>query len=310
MPKYLVTGGCGFIGSHLTSSLLEAGHTVCVLDDLSTGRRHNVANDCEVIVGSVTDTRLVNTLMEGVDGCFHLAAISSVQKAADSWPEASAVNVIGTINVFDAAANSADRTIPVVYASSCAVYGNHRNAAHAESDPPQPINSYGIDKYCGELYARFAARAKGIRSFGLRLFNVYGPRQDPSSPYSGVISIFVDRLLQGKELPIYGDGKQARDFVYVEDVVSFFLCALEHADRNSEVVNVCRGAKIQICNLAHTLSEILGQRPTFNYLPKRPGDVELSFGDPSHASALLDMQATTALEQGLRKTVQHWREGR
>ncbi|MCH7685903.1 MAG: NAD-dependent epimerase/dehydratase family protein, partial [Planctomycetes bacterium] len=206
--------------------------------------------------------------MEDVDGCFHLAAISSVQTAADSWTEASTVNVVGTINVFDVAANSADRAIPVVYASSCAVYGNHRDTAHTESVLPQPINSYGIDKYCSELYARFVATAKGMRSHGLRLFIVYGPRQDPSSPYSGVISIFVDRLLQGKELAIHRDGKQTRDFVHVEDVVSFFMCALERADRNSQVVNVCRGAKIQIYELAHTLADILGQRHTYKNLQK------------------------------------------
>ena len=202
MTCFLVTGGCGFIGSHLVESLVNEGHKVRVLDDLSTGKRENVPAQCEVVVGSVTDNQLVRDCMTDIDGCFHLAAIASVQESNENWLGTHEVNLTGTINVFDACRKN--RT-PVVYASSAAVYGDNAEMPLKESSGVRPLTAYGADKLACELHAQVASLVHSVPTSGMRFFNVYGPRQNLSSAYSGVISIFVDRILRHEPLCIYGD---------------------------------------------------------------------------------------------------------
>ena len=217
MPRFLVTGGAGFIGSHLVHALLEEGHAVRVLDDLSSGHRENLPQQVELAEADVTDPAAVESAIDDVDGCFHLAAIASVARSHRDWLRSHQVNLTGTINVFDRARPSRRRReLPVVYASTAAIYGNCGSFPVDEESPAAPLSAYGADKHACELHARVAGAIHGVPTIGLRFFNLYGPRQDPLSPYSGVISIFADRLLRGEPVEILGDGEQARDFTFIK----------------------------------------------------------------------------------------------
>ena len=224
MSTFLVTGGAGFIGSHLCDALIARGDTVRVLDDLSTGHRSNLPAPATLIEGDVANPAIVALAMAGVDGCFHLAAIASVEKGITEWLGTHNANVTGTITVLDAIRRQGTK-IPVVYASSAAVYGDAATVPIAETEPRMPLSAYGADKYACELHARVASHVHGIPTVGFRFFNVYGPRQDPKSPYSGVISIFCERIAAGVPIDIFGDGQQTRDFIYVLDVVAALLAA-------------------------------------------------------------------------------------
>jgi nucleoside-diphosphate-sugar epimerase len=207
MARFLVTGGAGFIGSHLVHALLDEGHAVRVLDDLSNGHRKNLPQHVELTEADVTDPAAVETALDGVDGCFHLAAIASVARSHREWLRTHQVNLTGTINVFDQARPSRlGREVPVVYASTAAIYGNCGSFPVDEESPAAPLSAYGADKHACELHARVAGAIHGVPTIGLRFFNLYGPRQDPLSPYSGVISIFADRLRRGEPVEIFGDG--------------------------------------------------------------------------------------------------------
>ena len=220
MARFLVTGGAGFIGSHLVHALLDDGHAVRVLDDLSNGHRKNLPQHVELTEADVTDPAAVESALDGVDGCFHLAAIASVARSHREWLRTHQVNLTGTINVFDQARPSRlRREVPVVYASTAAIYGNCGSFPVDEESPAAPLSAYGADKHACELHARVAGAIHGVPTVGLRFFNLYGPRQDPLSPYSGVISIFADRLRRGEPVEIFGDGEQARDFTYISDAV-------------------------------------------------------------------------------------------
>lgn len=278
MAKILVTGGCGFIGSHLVESLVDDGHTVRILDDLSTGRCEYVPKSCELVVGDVIDGGLVKACMHDVDGCFHLAAVASVQRSNEYWVGTHHINQGGSINVFDAAR---DRKTPVIYASSAAVYGDNADMPLIEAAAPRPLTAYGADKLGTELHARVASLVHGVPTTGMRFFNVYGPRQDPSSPYSGVISIFVDKVLNGEDIDIYGDGQQTRDFIYVSDVVRFLLAALNKVGRTAMSYNVCTGESVSVGMLASMVMSIVGQRVGICRRPSRKGDVQVSVGVPA-----------------------------
>jgi UDP-glucose 4-epimerase len=300
MPHYLVTGGCGFIGSHLVDALLAEGHVVSVLDDLSTGRTGNLQAAARLTVGCVTDAGVVAQASEQVEGIFHLAAIASVARSNDEWLWTHRVNQSGTVTVLDVAR---ERRLPVVYASSAAVYGAQAKLPLAETLPPAPLTAYGADKLGSELHGRVAAAIHGICTAGLRLFNVYGPRQRPRSPYSGVISIFVDRVCRGLPLTLHGDGRQTRDFVYVGDVVRAFSLAMGHCRREpvaeAVVANVCTGHGTAIAALAARLMAGAGRSVAVERSAARAGDIAVSVGDPALAAALFGFRATTPLDAGL-----------
>lgn len=305
MKTYVVTGGCGFIGSHLADALVVAGHRVRILDDLSTGRRDNAPAEADIVVGSVVDPALVRTILDGADGCFHLAAIASVTKANEDWIGTHRVNLGGAINVFEAARRARSGSpVPVVYASSAAVYGDCPHMPLSESAETKPLSAYGADKLGCELHGRVAGIVHGVPTTGLRFFNVFGPRQDPSSPYSGVISIFADRVLGGRDLVIFGDGEQVRDFIYVGDVVRCLVAAMATVQAHpAGIFNVCTGRSTSVRHLAETVSALSGAPPRLRFEAARAGDIRVSTGDGSRAARDLDFLARTSFEDGLRSTL-------
>jgi UDP-glucose 4-epimerase len=304
MSRFLVTGGAGFIGSHLVEALLAEGHVVRVLDDLSNGFRQNVPRQAEFIEGDVTDPEAVDAALEGVNGCFHLAAVASVVRSHNDWVRTHQVNLTGTINVFDQARPSRrQREVPVVYASSAAVYGNCGSVPVDEESPAAPLSAYGADKYACELHAGIAGAIYGVPTVGLRFFNVYGPRQDPLSPYSGVVSIFADRLLRGEPIEIFGDGEQARDFTYVSDVVCALQRAMRVATTGAFVFNVCTGRAQSINALAQTMAALCQTELVVHRRPPRSGEVRISIGDPRRAAEQLGFTARTTLTDGLAITL-------
>ncbi|CAO3435377.1 NAD-dependent epimerase/dehydratase family protein [Azospirillum endophyticum] len=313
MARYLVTGGCGFIGSHLIERLLATGHEVRVLDDLSTGKRGNLPDGVPVMVGDVADAEAVRAAMAGedgagegkaVDGCFHLAAVASVDRSREAWLETHHANLSGTIAVFDAArrANPAG-PVPVIYASSAAVYGDNPDMPLTEESATRPLSAYGADKLGCELHARVADGVHGVPTAGFRFFNVYGPRQDPKSPYSGVISIFAGRIARGEPITVNGDGEQVRDFIFVKDLVRYLTAAMGHPQPGAPVYNVCTGRPTSVNRLAEVLAELSGRPLDRRYGPARPGDIRTSIGDPSRLVATFGMSCDTPLEDGLRQTL-------
>lgn len=304
MARYLVTGGCGFIGSHLIERLIAAGDEVRVLDDLSTGREGNLPSGVSLTVGDVAEPELVRALMDGVDGCFHLAAVASVDRSREDWPGTNRTNLAGTIAVFDAARRaSGGAPVPVVYASSAAVYGDNQNVPLDEAATVGPLSAYGADKLACELHARVADGVHGVATTGFRFFNVFGPRQDPTSPYSGVISIFAARIARGETITINGDGEQVRDFVYVRDLVRYLTAAMERPLPGAPVYNVCTGVPTSVNRLAEVLADLAGRPLDRRHGPARAGDIRVSIGDPSRLVAAFGMACGTSLEDGLRETL-------
>ena len=302
MPTTLVTGGAGFIGSHLADALLAVGHDVRVLDDLSSGHRHNLDPRVQLMVGDICDAGAVAQALDGADACYHLAAIASVARCNEDWAGTHRVNLTGSITVLDACRA---RRMPLVYASSAAVYGDVGDAVASEDLPPAPRTAYGADKYGSELHAAVGWGVHGVPSFGLRFFNVYGPRQDPGSPYSGVISIFADRARRGAPVTVHGDGGQTRDFVYVADVVVHLMAAMVFlaAEPGAFVCNVCTGRETSVLALAETLSRLCRTNATVAHGPARAGDIRRSVGSPARARTMLRLSALTTLEMGLKATL-------
>jgi len=300
MALILVTGGAGFIGSHLCTALLARGDAVRVLDDLSTGRRENVPPRVELVVGDVADAATVRAAAAGVDAVVHLAAIASVQRCTEDWLGAHRVNLGGTIAVFDAARDPCGRgPVPVVYASSAAVYGEQARLPISEDAPCQPLSAYGADKFGSELHARVAGAVYGVPTLGLRFFNVYGPRQDPHSPYSGVISVFCGRIARGEPIVINGDGGQTRDFVFVADIVAGILAGLERASTAAPVLNLCSGHATSVRELVDTLRTVTATETPVLHGPPRPGEIRHSLGDRSRSVATLALPPPTPLAEGL-----------
>lgn len=302
MASYLVTGGAGFIGSHLVEALIADGHCVRVLDDLSSGRRQNIPEQAEFIKADITDTEMMGQAFDGIDGCFHLAAIASVDQCNRDWLRTHHVNLSGTINVLNSA-RCRRSEVPVVYASTAAVYGNGSASPVAEDSSAVPISAYGADKRGCELRARAAGLTYGIRTVGLRFFNIYGPRQDPRSPYSGVIAIFLDRLRRGEPIEILGDGLQVRDFTYVADAVAALKRAMPATSASAPLFNVCTGNGITIRQLAKSIAALCGTELVAYYGPARRGEIPISIGDPSHAAETLGFSARISLAQGLAATL-------
>jgi len=310
MASYVVTGGCGFIGSHLCEALLRRGDRVRIIDDLSTGSLANKPAAAELIEGDVRDREVVASAIAGSDGCFHLAAIASVEQTNRQWVETHRVNLTGTITIFDAARRAGPRggADPVVYASSAAIYGDQGAGVIAETAHPVPLSAYGADKLACEHHARVASTVHGVPTTGLRFFNVYGPRQDPRSPYSGVISIFCDRIADGQDVDILGDGRQTRDFVYVGDVVSALILAMDGVSTQPAVFNVCTGRAISVRDLAEVIAKLCRSRSQFVAREPRQGEIRHSLGDPASARQSLGFAATEPLESGLVKTLESLRK--
>jgi UDP-glucose 4-epimerase len=302
MAHYLITGGAGFIGSHLADVLVANGHVVRVLDNLSTGRIENLPCGTELIRADILNQDAMRSALDGIDGCFHLAAIASVEQCRRDWRRSHAVNLTGLIALFEEllqVKRGRAGPVPVVYASSAAVYG----AAISEQAPTQPLNAYGVDKLGCEMHAAVGAQLHGLASVGLRFFNVYGPRQDPNSPYSGVVSVFSRRIRQAGPVEIHGDGSQVRDFLYVADAVAALRRAMDIATPGaSEIFNVCTGVGTRIRELAETLSQIHDAPFAPRSAPSRAGDIKVSIGDPRKASRTLGFTAQISLKQGLIRT--------
>ncbi|MGJ8669993.1 MAG: NAD-dependent epimerase/dehydratase family protein [Oceanococcus sp.] len=297
MATYLVTGGAGFIGSHLCDALLRAGHAVRVIDDLSSGKRENLAADAEFTHACISDQATVQKAFEGIDGCFHLAAIASVERSCQEWLETHRINLSATVNILDCARRNCT---PVVYASSAAIYGDNPNVPLLESEAANPTSPYGADKAGMELHAQAAAASFGLASTGLRFFNVYGPRQDPHSPYSGVISIFAQRLKDHRDISIHGDGQQTRDFIYVADVVRSLLQAMQsNVPTVARVLNVCTGRQTSIQTLAELLRSLIGSASKIGNSAARNGDIRHSCGNPAAAHKALGHTADVDLRDGL-----------
>ena len=304
MARFLVTGGCGFIGSHVVEALLARGDEVRILDDLSTGKRQTVPSTAEIVVGDVADHAAVRDAMADVEGCFHLAAVASVQRGNEDWIGTHRSNLTGAIEIFDAARATDDRpAVPVVYASSAAVYGDNADVPLAEAAETKPLSAYGADKLGCELHGRVATHVHAVPTVGFRFFNVYGPRQDPHSPYSGVIAIFAERLARGQGVTFFGDGEQSRDFVYVADVVRHLLAAMADPPETPSVFNICTGRSTTVRQLAETIAEIKGVALNVDLQPERSGDIRVSLGDPGKAKDCFGFAAETPLADGLRRTL-------
>ncbi len=304
----LVTGGAGFIGSHLVDALLENGCRVVVLDDLSTGYRDNLAHVEDQIAfyeGDIQDPELLETSTTGCDVVFHQAAVVSVPKTIEHPVTSAMTNDIGTLRVLETARKCGIET--VVLASSCAVYGDDPVLPKKEDMVLKPQSPYAVQKLTGECYARLYRRLYGVDTVCLRYFNVFGPRQDASSPYSGVISIFMSRALAGEAPMIFGDGNQFRDFVFVEDVVAANLLAAGGGRQPGGVYNVGTGHSVSINRLWEEICRISGVDIRPVYAQKRPGDINESVSDIQKISADLGFKPETPFDSGIEKTFNWYR---
>lgn len=298
----LVTGGAGFIGSHTVESLLDRGWKVRVLDNLSTGKADNLAinhPELDLLEADVTCARSVASAVRGVDACLHLAAQVSVAASLEDPLRSATENILGFVNVLEAArANGVRR---VVCASSAAVYGEPSELPLTEESALRPLSPYGLEKVVNEQYAALYGALYGMGVMPLRYFNVYGPRQDPASPYAGVISRFVERMHHGETVSIFGDGRQTRDFVYVKDVARANVAALECGEHG--VMNVSSGRQVDLLSLAELIGDILGTAPHLEFLAERTGDIRHSRGDPTRMHEALSIRPDRSLRSGLEALV-------
>lgn len=308
MSRYLVTGGCGFIGSHLVDALLEDGHAIRVVDNLSSGSPRHHRPAVELLVGDIADPLTLQEATRDIDGCFHLAAVASVTRCNQAWLHSHRSNLSATVGLFEAATAARRRRFPVVYASSAAVYGEQAEMPLHEEMTIRPRSPYGADKAACELHARAGASARGLTTVGLRFFNVYGPRQRPDSPYSGVISVLADRIARGEPVLIHGDGMQTRDFVFVEDVIRALVGAMAQARRRrwagtARVYNVCSGQWTRVIELARMLMSLCGRAVPMVHTPPREGDIRHSVGSPDRLAREVGVRPTTPLSLGLGRTL-------
>ncbi len=302
--KALVTGGAGFIGSHIVERLIRTGHEARVLDNFSSGKAENLAPfsaSVEVLHGDIRNRERVVLAATGCDAIFHEAAIVSVPYSLEHPQETHDVNIQGTLNVLEAARQA--RVRRVVFASSAAIYGDGPELPKTERMLPGPISPYGVEKITGEHYLRVYSSHYGVQTVALRYFNVFGPRQDPSSPYSGVISVFVDRAIAKRILTIFGDGGACRDFVYVDDVVDANVAAATRDDVSGEVFNVARGERTTLDDLVRMLGRILQRDIRPEYASPRAGDIATSVADIARAREKLGYEPSVGVEDGLARLV-------
>ncbi len=302
MHRCLVTGGAGFIGSHLVEALLVEGHQVRVLDDFSTGQVANLAasrDRIDMVVGSVADAAAVAGAVWGCDVVFHLAALPSVVQSVADPLRSHDLCATGTLRVLEAARRLGVGR--VVYAASSSAYGNEGRPVQREDDPAAPLSPYGVAKLAGELYCRCFTQVYGLETVSLRFFNVFGPRQDARSPYSGVIALFAAAMSQGRPPTVFGDGLQTRDFVYVADAVQALQKAAQAPAAAGHVYNIGTGQSTTILDLVRHLQQLLGQQVVPVHAPERPGDVRVSLADIARARRDLGYEPAISLAEGLRE---------
>jgi UDP-glucose 4-epimerase len=304
---YCVTGGAGFIGSHLVEELVRRGEHVRVLDNFSSGQRENlpVSNFVEVIEDDIRDTTAVGRAVRDADYVLHLAALPSVQHSIDDPLATEAVNVTGTLNVLLAARDAQVKR--VVLSSSCAIYGENQNLPLTESAQPQPLSPYAASKLAGESFSQSFAAAYHLPCVNLRYFNVFGPRQDPASEYSAVIPKFITALLADRSPTIYGDGLQSRDFVFVSNVVRANLLACERSEAIGQTINIASGEQHTLIDLAQTLNELIGSQAKPIHAAARAGEVRQSLASIDLAARRLNYRPEVAWRDGLRRTIEWYR---
>ena len=303
MASYLVTGGAGFIGSHLTEELVRRGHRVRVVDSLITGKRRNLEHipSVEFLHGDLADDGVAARAVEGIDYVLHQAAIPSVPRSVSDPVTSNRANITATLNVLVAARDAGVKRL--VYAGSSSAYGNTPTLPKHEAMPTNPLSPYALQKLVSEQYCQMFTRLYGFETVTTRYFNVFGPRQDPGSPYSGVISLFSTALLEGRRPTIYGDGGQTRDFTYVANVVDGVLRCCEAPNAAGEVINVATGGRISLNDLLRTMNGLLGTQLEAIYKEERAGDVRDSQADIAKARTILGYQPIVGFEDGLRRTL-------
>ena len=308
MTRYLVTGGAGFIGSHIAEALAKRGDSVRVLDNFSTGFRHNFdgfAESVEVFEADVTDADAVARAVDGVDCIFHQAALASVPRSVEHPLDTNAACVTGTLTVLDQARRAGVRR--VVYAASSSAYGDQPFSSKREVDLPSPLSPYAVAKLAAEYYCHAFYHTYGLETVCIRYFNVFGPRQDPDSPYSAVIPLFITSLLEGKPPTVYGDGEQSRDFTFVENVVHGNLLAAEAKDVAGLTINVANGRSTSLLSLIQQLNTLLGTKVDPHFAEPRAGDVKHSLADITRAEQLLGYAPPVSFEEGLRRSIDYYR---
>jgi UDP-glucose 4-epimerase len=308
----LVTGGAGFVGSHIAAALAEKGARVRVIDDLSTGHEENlteIGGDVDFVRASLNDADALRRALEGVELIFHEAAIPSVPRSVENPRETHQACVEATFSLLLAARDAKVRR--VVYAASSSAYGDQPTSPKVETMPPDPLSPYAAAKLFGEYYCKVFTRAYGLETVCLRYFNIFGPRQDPSSPYSGVISRFIAALSTGETPVIYGDGEQTRDFTYVANAVEANLLAAESAKAVGQVINVANGRQTSLNELLSILKKVMDREDAeTDYRAPRVGDVRHSLADITRARELLGYTPRVGLEEGLEKTIDWWKQSR
>ena len=307
MASYLVTGGAGFIGSHLAEELVRRGQRVRVVDSLITGKRQNLAHipGVEFLEGDLADLAVAKRAVEGIDFVLHQAAIPSVPRSVQDPITSNTANIDASLNVLVASRDA--RVTRVVYAGSSSAYGDAPTLPKVETMPTAPLSPYALQKLVAEQYCQMFTRLYGLETVTIRYFNVFGPRQDPSSPYSGVISLFISALCEGRRPTIYGDGGHTRDFTYVANVVDGVLRACEAKGASGEVINVATGGRISLNQLFQTIRDLVGARVDPIYADPRPGDVRDSQADIEKARRLLGYEPAVSFDEGLKKTVEWYR---
>lgn len=307
MGHFLVTGGGGFIGSHLSEELVRRGHRVRVADDFSSGKRTNLQHlhGVEILEGDIADLAFAKRAADGCEIVLHQAAIPSVPRSVKDPVTSNRANIDGTLNVLIAARDAGISRL--VFAGSSAAYGDTPTLPKHEEMPTRPLSPYALQKVVGEQYLQMFTRLYGLETVTIRYFNVFGPRQDPSSPYSGVISVFATALLQNRSPRIYGDGEQTRDFTYVANVVDGVLRAAEAPGISGEIINVATGGRVSLKELFTGMRDVIGAtvEPTFG--ESRAGDVRDSQADISKARRLLGYEPLVSFQEGLRRTVEWYR---
>jgi len=311
MSMYLVTGGAGFIGSHIVDALVKSGKKVRVIDNLSTGSAANLAhiiNDIEFIEGDIRDTNLLDKAMKGIDFCFHEAALPSVARSVEDPITVNQVNIDGTLNLlFAAKKNKVKRFI---YASSSSAYGDSPSLPKKEDMKPHPLSPYAVSKLTGEYYCGVFYSVYGLETLCLRYFNVFGPRQDPNSQYAAVIPKFITCFFRNTSPQIYGDGTQSRDFTYIDNVVYANMLAIEAKSTSGQVLNIACGRRTSLNDLVELLKNLLSSKVSPDYAEPRAGDIKHSLADISKARYILGYSPKTSFEQGIKKTIEWYKNNK